>query len=87
MFTTEHRIKWLARFFVVRIEKYITWNVRTTEEDGGAYHTLDKAADTLEEAVRLQWVEREMDKKIASVLAYRDLNYKDESDAELGIQQ
>ena len=85
-FTTEHKIKWLARFFVVRIEKYIVWKVQTTEEDGGAYHRLDRAGDTLEEAIRLQWLDRNMDERVAGVLVYRDLNYKSESNEQLGIE-
>lgn len=85
--TTENRIKWMARFFKVGIEKYITWRVRTAEESHGAYDILDKEAQTLEEAVRLQWVARKMDKKIAGVLVYRDINYRDETDAQLGISE
>jgi hypothetical protein len=86
-FTLEHKIKWLARFFDLSIKKYIEWEVTTREEDGGAYDRQSHKRKNLELAIDAMWSSRKMDQKIEGVLKYRDLNYKDESDEELGISK
>lgn len=81
----ETRIKWLGRFFDLHINKYIDWNVSTREEDGGSYDHVKSKAKTLPEAILIMWAKRDMDNKLKAVLVHRDLNYRYESDEELGI--
>lgn len=84
--TTLHKIKWLARFFDVSVNYYLRWEIRTREEDGGAYDLQrHKSLTSLEDAVEVAWKDRKMDAKLHGVLAYRELNYRGISDEELGI--
>lgn len=84
--TLENKIKWLARFFDLHIHKYIEWEVSTREEDGGAYDLRKSKRIFLEQAIEDMWVQRKMDERVKGVLVYRQNNYPNESDAELGIE-
>lgn len=85
-FCIEQRIKWFCRAsLTVGIEKYIDWQVSITEEDGGAYKTNRHKGKTLNEAMEKAWRGANMDNRVKGMMVYRDVNFKDESDEDLGI--
>lgn len=85
--TLEHKLKWLARFFSTTIEKSLLWKLTTMEEDGGAWDRVKFEGETLEDAAEKMWKHRGMEKRIKGVLAYRELNYPNETDEQLGLTE